>query len=708
MDTDKNWGKLPFSWSNELKKDTSLATYSSYADGASHITGAFVQIDGKDIFQKGGAFKIKLNQRTLEHSTFEVHCSTDEFDSSSDFPFTNSRELINKRISIFFKQFNQTTFTFTGLITQVRRKKERQESYLVIEGASPDILLEDGWIFDSFEQKNLEEIAQQICQGYPSDLFNLLAKPKYKERIPYSVIYRETKYEYLKRLAQLYGEWLYWNGETLVFGGYGGKTVELLDCEDMESYELRIQTQPQNFSYLGYHSLTGEPAQSTTARLQKPSLSNHFQQYAVETSQAMYPSHPETYYNQSLLETGNKELYETVQRQSLHRQNVLFLEAKTRNPNLNIGDIIKLAEWTPESKMFKSGISPMERYLITEIEHHFESGEGYYNVLKGIPHEQWIPPYYNEQAYPRAEKQKAIVTDNNDPKGIGRIRVQFDWQKATHQQSPWIRMVFPYAGPGKGFYFLPEVGEEIMVDFESDNMEKPFVMGTLYNGKQKSGYYDSNNQLKAIHTNEGHLIEFDERKESMGITIKDKNGNSVHVSTKDNNLNLEALETLNFKAKNLNIEIEETITTKAGRDIKTTANNEITQNSMGKTQIYSNSNIQIEAQNTLDAYGKRKLITYTQGNAHMGALGQAHVHGTDALFTATNQLDYKAPTMGRLAESGEFKYTKEPAITEIIVMDENFEKEMDKIPSKGRFHVLVKTRNCEEGEILTLKIEENI
>ncbi|WP_282057310.1 phage baseplate assembly protein V, partial [Maribacter luteus] len=71
--------------------------------------------------------------------------------------------------------------------------------------------------------------------------------------------------------------------------------------------------------------------------------------------------------------------------------------------------------------------------------------------------------------------QRGWVLDNADPNGLGRIKVQFPWQKPMGTSTPWIKMATPYSGSGKGFYFIPEKDEEVLVGFEGDNPEKPFV-----------------------------------------------------------------------------------------------------------------------------------------------------------------------------------------------------------------------------------------
>ena len=72
-----------------------------------------------------------------------------------------------------------------------------------------------------------------------------------------------------------------------------------------------------------------------------------------------------------------------------------------------------------------------------------------------------------------------------------------------NEMTPWIRVVQPYTGGGKGFYFVPEIGEEVMIDFEGGNAERPFVLGAHYNGEAKSGYHNADNRVKAIHTKSG-------------------------------------------------------------------------------------------------------------------------------------------------------------------------------------------------------------
>ncbi|AUX18294.1 phage baseplate assembly protein V [Flavobacterium columnare] len=91
-------------------------------------------------------------------------------------------------------------------------------------------------------------------------------------------------------------------------------------------------------------------------------------------------------------------------------------------------------------------------------------------------------------------------------------------------RSNWIRILTPHAESGKGFHFIPEIGEEVLVGFESGNAEKPFVLGTHYNGSETSGYHTSGNDVKAIHTRSGTKIILNDAQGS--VFIEDPSGNT--------------------------------------------------------------------------------------------------------------------------------------------------------------------------------------
>ena len=75
-----------------------------------------------------------------------------------------------------------------------------------------------------------------------------------------------------------------------------------------------------------------------------------------------------------------------------------------------------------------------------------------------------------------------IVTNNQDPENMHRVKVRFPWL-SNDVESNWARVAAPMAGKGRGAYFLPEVDDEVLVAFEHGQVDHPFVVGCLWNGK---------------------------------------------------------------------------------------------------------------------------------------------------------------------------------------------------------------------------------
>ena len=122
--------------------------------------------------------------------------------------------------------------------------------------------------------------------------------------------------------------------------------------------------------------------------------------------------------------------------------------------------------------------------------------------------------------------QRAFIAKSGDPQGFGRVCILYPWQKEKDVPSPWIRMAVPFApnDSGKcqgGFYFQPNPGDEVLVDYENGNIEHPFVIGTLYSGRSSIS-----KSTRIIASQRGHSIQFND-----GDTIEDFVGGIFPAST---------------------------------------------------------------------------------------------------------------------------------------------------------------------------------
>lgn len=136
----------------------------------------------------------------------------------------------------------------------------------------------------------------------------------------------------------------------------------------------------------------------------------------------------------------------------------------------------------------------------------------------------------------------AIVTNTKDPEGLGRVKLRMPWL-ADDVESDWARVVTPMAGAGRGVYFLPEVDDEVLVAFGHGNPDAPFVLGGLWNGKDKppETNADGKNAVRSITSRSGHKLRLVDTAGEERIEIVDKTGkNQIAVNAKDNSIAITA------------------------------------------------------------------------------------------------------------------------------------------------------------------------
>lgn len=126
-----------------------------------------------------------------------------------------------------------------------------------------------------------------------------------------------------------------------------------------------------------------------------------------------------------------------------------------------------------------------------------------------------------------------IVSNVADPDGLGRVKIRYPWLK-DDSESPWARVVSFMAGAGRGAVFRPDVDDEVLVVFDHGDMRFPYVLGAVWNGKDampRERGSDSDNAIRLIKSRSGHQIVFDDTSGSEKVTVIDKAGNSIEMSS---------------------------------------------------------------------------------------------------------------------------------------------------------------------------------
>ena len=179
-----------------------------------------------------------------------------------------------------------------------------------------------------------------------------------------------------------------------------------------------------------------------------------------------------------------------------------------------------------------------------------------------------------------------IVTNNVDPDKMGRVKVRFPWL-SQNNESYWARTATPMAGNNRGFYFLPEVDDEVLVAFEQGDIRFPYILGALWNGKDNPPENNNNkkNNNRTIKSRSGHIIRLNDEEGKEKIEIIDKSQkNSIIFSTKENTISITA-----------NADI--TVTSKGGK-LKLSGNG---------VEINSQADVKIEANSTMDVKSKATM-----------------------------------------------------------------------------------------------------
>jgi uncharacterized protein involved in type VI secretion and phage assembly len=175
----------------------------------------------------------------------------------------------------------------------------------------------------------------------------------------------------------------------------------------------------------------------------------------------------------------------------------------------------------------------------------------------------------------------AVVIDNKDPDGLGRVKVRFPWRE-NPDESHWARMAVPMAGKERGVWFLPEKDDEVLVACDAEQIEHPYVLGGLWNGKEKppTTNADGKNDIRMIHSRSGHEIVFDDgsrgrieirlkndtrvvRLDSDGIVIKDDSGNSIEISSTPGSIKVSSSTSISVTSRTIDIKADASMSLKA-------------------------------------------------------------------------------------------------------------------------------------------------
>ncbi|WP_294208597.1 phage baseplate assembly protein V [uncultured Chryseobacterium sp.] len=508
------WSRQPTS-----KIHNAVAIAESQLLGINRVVRLDIVIEGKIISH----FKhFKLRQSAVKHHEFDLMLAYDSLGKPENHNLEEAQNFLGKRITVVFRYKDLESSperSFVGVITEVGFSQEKGSlGNIVLSGFSPTVLLDAAPHIQSFggsQEVSLNSIADQVIrEGLGQNKFDYRVDAQHGN-VSYSSQYEETHYNYLARIAEAYGEQFYYDGEVLHFGKLPPqeKPVRLVYGSSVADIRITMKAQHVNPSFYGYNSSKNEKLTTGNSKINHTS---DIARRAYEISEKIFttpslrvaPIKAVSFMDIDASQKGTA---------GSKASDVFVTTGSTTVPFLYPGCIADV-------EMRKTGSNEtayFTKLMIIATEHEVDSRGYYTGTFEAIASDTGYIPR-PEFELPRAEPQFAKVISNTDPLNQGRVQVQFDWQNGS-SATEFIRVMTPDGGSSekvsknRGFMAIPEVGDQVIINFVHQHPDRPFVMGGMFHG-QVGGGGGTGNNIKSLSTRSGNKLELNDGEGSVFLT----------------------------------------------------------------------------------------------------------------------------------------------------------------------------------------------
>ena len=464
---------------------------------------------------------LQIEQNIGKHHRFQMAVELETGSNRYVHNINSSKKWLGE--SIVVKAAN--TPIFVGVVTNVQLHREGSDfGCIIVSGYSATYRMETAHSCFSWNDRTIGDVVKKLCEQAK---VQLELNPAFKETKDFICQYEESDFDFIRRLAHQYQEWMYFDGTKLIFGKPRkladpirleyGTTLSSLDIglqtlarsEQVFSYhsgaDREMQRMTPNLAY-GHDKLAGEAFRASLGMFSKPARQHALPRISNETELVNY--------------MGRKQAAETAETH--------YITAESQVPTLRVGSVISLYS-SFLKRVGDLSEESLGNFIIIEITHEVSQGSYYKNRFKAIPATIKAMPSPKVRM-PLAETQMATVLSNADPEGKGRVRVRMNWQ-TDGMQTGWVRVMTPDGGSSsdvksnRGFVFIPEVGDQVLLGFRHGDPARPYVMGSLFNGTTGGGGGQGNN-CKSLTTRSGSSLKLDDSAGS--VTLHDKGGVSMN------------------------------------------------------------------------------------------------------------------------------------------------------------------------------------
>lgn len=559
------------------------------------VTETTLLIDGKRI---SSFHSLTLQQSIHTTHEFRVFFEHDAVEELVTLFSDQLEQLHRKTIDITIKGDASTEpLEFKGVITQTELR-QRDDGYwgrmtLIGHGHCEALRTVPGT--QTFIDKSISDVVTACLSSYQHP--KTVTAPLGPAQLPFCVRYHESVWSFLKRLAYDFGAWFYYDGGKLLFTTSPGSsaTLNLTFGANLVQFRTGVRAVPTYFKHYDYLPEDDKRLETETGQDDLP--------YGKPEDSGVMNPHPAQ-------AAADMAPYRDNRKAALGAEGK-YMEGQARVANLFPGCKIVVKD----SPAGKGGQSVP--YLVTDVVHYVSGVGQYHNRFRAIPADVVAMPV-RKLVRPIAQTQIGEVTDNKDPKGMGRVKVRLLWMAAP-QTTPFIRMTLPHFGlhadnkKTRGFQFVPTVGDQVMVGFEHNDPERPFVIGALPHGKNSGIDASKPTEEKHISVDSGSTLTFIEKPSTKEIHLLVDDNNFVKITVPSGN---------------------GTITVQSNKDILVKATSKVTVEAQEIT--LSATTITLDAKNAVNIKGTQVKIEAT---------GQMNVKGNMTDVEGTGVMNVKSSGM---------------------------------------------------------------
>ena len=427
---------------------------------------------------------------------------------------------LGQQLQVVVSEADGSHTIFDGFVLEGDLRYEVYGSYAAsLVGVTPSYKLDLTSEEKYFRKKSLSAIANELAGED-----GLSARVKCKDEATRNYVqWGESDFSFLLRLADDHSCWIRptKDGIEILDEFQSGSTVQWRGERGLLDFRVRGRlSQP---SFKGTHYNARQMSSRSFVDIKKDAEffgASARMVSAVQTASQRMPSGALFIDSRAATEDEYQRLLQKESVRSIGGKIVAF--GTSQNAALKPGDTLSV-----EGVLDANGT-----YGLTKVIHTWRS-QGYRNEFLCTPWKQWTNP-----VAPQPVEMRGVVTarvvDHNDPRGMGRVQIKYDWQEDG--QTGWARMISPHAGADRGFMFMPEKGDEVLVTFEHGDPERPVIIGGLWNGVNaapRMDFYGDNiaaNDIKRVVTKSGNRMQFVDAKGKEAVVLATPNSNSFTMT----------------------------------------------------------------------------------------------------------------------------------------------------------------------------------